>query len=1223
MDWTILEPQLAHPDNDKRIHALHALEQLLRQSDQVTDADNLAAVLRPLVKVTNAHVSAAALACLAPLFPLVVATDPSSAHSLRHILALLLPLDRLGDTKPTTRDLVREALVSAARAALTLGVDAGNKAKDGGPWTFVERGVQEHGFASKNPKAREQALHFLAAVRCPSAEPASRSAPALPPLRPFTPLLLPLLADPDPAVRALALSTTLAVFSHPAVSPAAKADLKKELARLDVAKKVQEQVLAGVLGGAAGAGAGAGSSAQERSPSRASDEARARAGATSTSSAASSAGPTAPARRLTRSQAASASASQGSATSNSSASTSAAPPPPSLLAPLPAAAFPSDPSAVHAPSSGAEPPPVYLASEADLRAEFGAMHDAFAGKETEHNWVARDGHVARMRGMLRGGVARGELREAFAQGVREVQGGIMRTSASLRTTLAISALTLISDLFTSLPPALLDPLVDPLLTHVLSMSGMTKKIVATASQHTATVVLTHAPLHLRAVQLVAQLGAEKTPQARLFGAQHVLTLLRVHGASPVLSASPTPSSSSSAAPSSSAADELEHAVARALADPNAQVREQAREAYWELVRLGGGWTARAERVRAQLDTTAKKLLDKARPAEVAAPAPAAGAGASAVAGGSARRAGPGAAASARRTGAGGPSVGGAGPSPAAAGAGAGAGAGPKKMSVKDMLAAKRREALAAKERGGDLLDEGVVLTPTRRSSARDGAAESSLAESATPQETPTRPQAAQRSPPASPSPAAAPPRPSSSSSPPPHTPARHAPAPAPRSLVPSHVVDDALREQALQAEQAAERLLELAEDEADSAPAPAPTSSSSSLAPPAASTPARAPPSSSSATAQPASALRTPAPNPALRRLGGPGAASSSIFADSPDARDPLGAATRGSWWLQRGEALGAAPSSSSSSAFSRTAPVPGAAREPDSAARREEIDALVERVARCGSGREGGEVDAAGWKEVGRLARERPVREREGEGAGEGAVADGEDAGFWRDEARFERVFEGLRGFLLRTPSVAQPGSTTRDMALLALKDLVENQLPCLAGAEASVFDLLFRLREDPSRSTLAATEAISTSFTARLEPLYGLGALVPALEAYLASSSSTTASSPSAASTAPAPAPATTSPPPSHAPYALALRQMGALYERLPREVLDDVLPRSAGLLKRALNDPLSPDLRRAALLALVSAHRSLGGPDAAARLEELVGGLGDDQKSLLAYYAAKRGV
>lgn len=207
MDWTRLEPLLAHPgespphplphppvlaqpsssphtltDNDKRIHALDSLKTLLQQSDavrtppstrtrnqltsplrQVPDPDHLASVLRPCVKATNQHVATAALACLPPLFPLLVPTDPSSssstAHSLRHSLSLLLPLDRLGDAKPATRGLVRQALVSAASASLRLGVDAGSKTKDGGPWALIEKGVHEHGFASKNARAREQ-------VRC-------------------------------------------------------------------------------------------------------------------------------------------------------------------------------------------------------------------------------------------------------------------------------------------------------------------------------------------------------------------------------------------------------------------------------------------------------------------------------------------------------------------------------------------------------------------------------------------------------------------------------------------------------------------------------------------------------------------------------------------------------------------------------------------------------------------------------------------------------------------------------------------------------------------------------------------------------------------------------------------------------------------------------------------------------------------------------------------------
>lgn len=42
----------------------------------------------------------------------------------------------------------------------------------------------------------------------------------------------------------------------------------------------------------------------------------------------------------------------------------------------------------------------------------------------------------------------------------------------------------------------------------------------------------------------------------------------------------------------------------------------------------------------------------------------------------------------------------------------------------------------------------------------------------------------------------------------------------------------------------------------------------------------------------------------------------------------------------------------------------------------------------------------------------------------------------------------------------------TARDAALLLLKDLVENQFPCFIGSEADLFDLVFKLREDPSRS-------------------------------------------------------------------------------------------------------------------------------------------------------------
>lgn len=145
--------------------------------------------------------------------------------------------------------------------------------------------------------------------------------------------------------------------------------------------------------------------------------------------------------------------------------------------------------------------------------------------------------------------------------------------------------------------------------------------------------------------------------------------------------------------------------------------------------------------------------------------------------------------------------------------------------------------------------------------------------------------------------------------------------------------------------------------------------------------------------------------------------------------------------------------------------------------------------------------------------------------------------------------------------------------------------------------------------RQSIAATEVISTSFAARLEPVYGLGVLKPALSTYL-----------SASETAPTPG-----------SFTLALRLFGTFLKRLPGEVVEDVLPQWADLIRRALEDADSGDLRRAAIMALVSAQSALASSavadddDAdgvsAQRLDELVGGLRPDQRNLVSYYRARR--
>lgn len=153
---------------------------------QVELVEELIKALKATVHSSNAHTATAALLILPALFDKLVpdhpepdsadlrrapstsssvatsapAYSPTTIHHLKLAFVALLPLERIGDTKERTRELAREVLVSAGRAALRLGVKAGSAVVGGkekeGPWAYLARMVEEGGFRSKNAKAREQ-----------------------------------------------------------------------------------------------------------------------------------------------------------------------------------------------------------------------------------------------------------------------------------------------------------------------------------------------------------------------------------------------------------------------------------------------------------------------------------------------------------------------------------------------------------------------------------------------------------------------------------------------------------------------------------------------------------------------------------------------------------------------------------------------------------------------------------------------------------------------------------------------------------------------------------------------------------------------------------------------------------------------------------------------------------------------------------------------------------
>lgn len=68
------------------------------------------------------------------------------------------------------------------------------------------------------------------------------------PIRPYLPILVSTLEDSDSAVRETAKTSVVTLFTGPGASDAARADLKRELAKKGVRKTIVDAVLAKVLG---------------------------------------------------------------------------------------------------------------------------------------------------------------------------------------------------------------------------------------------------------------------------------------------------------------------------------------------------------------------------------------------------------------------------------------------------------------------------------------------------------------------------------------------------------------------------------------------------------------------------------------------------------------------------------------------------------------------------------------------------------------------------------------------------------------------------------------------------------------------------------------------------------------------------------------------------------------------------------------------------------------
>ncbi|KAK0242520.1 clasp N terminal-domain-containing protein [Armillaria nabsnona] len=584
-------------DVDVKVDALTKLQSEFESGAEINDPDALINVLKACLRTSNQHLTAATLSALPPLIPLLVSrhaihapgrgvVSPSLSSStsssssfvdsvtLRQLLTAFLPagglIERLGD-KEKAQTKAREALVIlggfAYRTGGTSMMSTGSRGAKGPetPLAMFERFLRENGLASKVWKVREQSILTLVHIR--------RNYHTFP-IRPYLSLLVDSLEDTDAHVRECSRQSVVELFSGPAVTDAARADLKKELTKKGVRKTIVDGVLSKLLG----AGSGTGSGLHSREGSESGDS------VTKTKE-------YIPPSVMLQNRKTSAPA--GNGIPRAASSTSIPRPVSRAGAASPNIAIPV------ADSQASEIRAVYIASSRDLENEFLGMAKAFEGKETEHNWAARDQAITRVRGMLKGDVHT-RYHETFMACLKDgfIQWSI-KTLISLRTTVATNTISLYCELTSALGTAL-DPFCDILLTNLLKMAGFTKKITAQESQSSVTAIINHTSGTPRIfIPLFWQTLQEKIVQARSYATGHMKHYLEVHGQRAKMTIE-----------SSGGLETLEKGLKKSLTDPNPAVKAEARKYFWVFQSF---WPERGSLISESLDSVARKQLEKACP----------------------------------------------------------------------------------------------------------------------------------------------------------------------------------------------------------------------------------------------------------------------------------------------------------------------------------------------------------------------------------------------------------------------------------------------------------------------------------------------------------------------------------------------------------------------------------------------------------------------------------
>lgn len=219
------------------------------------------------------------------------------------------------------------------------------------------------------------------------------------------------------------------------------------------------------------------------------------------------------------------------------------------------------------------------------------MSPFFDSKESERNWSKREASIQALRKLIRGN-AQDLYRSDLFLAIKSISEGVQKALLSLRTTLSVSSCMLVKEMAIFFESDF-DALAEIFLPTLIRLCSATKHMTHTNANVATSAILINCTINPRIVQRITLAATDKSASTRSYAAFWLeIYMIRTHSQSQRI-------------------EPAEKVLPKLLGDPNSQVRQAAKDAYWRYAKY---FPDQADKLLSKLDTKVVRAIERSRPA---------------------------------------------------------------------------------------------------------------------------------------------------------------------------------------------------------------------------------------------------------------------------------------------------------------------------------------------------------------------------------------------------------------------------------------------------------------------------------------------------------------------------------------------------------------------------------------------------------------------------------